>query len=150
MSRLALCWLAALPLAVALTSDLSADGRHWSIHQGHYHSGGPLWPRYQVGHWNGRNYPQPDPHSVTWHGGYSHVQYGTPVSLVLPPSVQYQGHYSWGMPSTHTSPVNAQFGRLGPSIEAYPGTGMYPLPTTPMYPSHTDMFGVYPVRAPWW
>lgn len=145
-----LSWAAVLPLIVSLAGAVEAGDRYWGIHQGTPFSGGPVWPNRAVGHWGGQSYQTPDPHSITWHGGYYHTQYGAPVALVVPPSVRYQGHYSWGVPASHTSEVTAQFGRMSPSIDAYPGNGMYPLAPTPVFPSHTDQFGVYYVRGPWW
>lgn len=93
-------------------------------------------------------YQQYNPHGYTWHGAYANTAYGTPVSLVVPPSAYWQGHYSWGMPASHTSPVYSQFGRWNGTVNDY-GVQGYPLPT-PLFPSHTDQFGVYYVRGPWW
>lgn len=82
-----------------------------------------------------------------WHGPYYHREYGAPVALVVPPTASMHTQWSWGVAQTRVMPTWHQFGR------AYPGTvpGEYggPLYGTPAWPSHTDQFGVYPVRGPW-
>lgn len=82
-----------------------------------------------------------------WHGPYYHREYGAPVALVVPPTASAHTQWSWGVAQTRVMPTYHQFGR------AYPGgvPGQYggPLYPTPAWPSHTDQFGVYPVRGPW-
>ncbi len=81
-----------------------------------------------------------------WHGDYYHTAYGRPVALVVPPNADTQTHWSWGAPSTRITPIYHQFGR------AYPGpisTAGRRFRSTPQWPSSTDQFGVYYVRAPW-
>jgi hypothetical protein len=81
-----------------------------------------------------------------WHGDYAYTQWGTPVALVVPPNAKMHSSWSWGVAQTEMVPLYHQFyrdypGELGPSG--------YQFNTTPHWPSHTDQFGVYPVRAPW-
>lgn len=83
----------------------------------------------------------------TWHGSYYHPAYGAPVALLVPPTAGRQTNYHWGVAGYRTSPIYHQFRR------GYPGTFTSSSPTyalpTPLWPSDTNQFGVYPVRAPW-
>ena len=78
-----------------------------------------------------------------WHGQYYYLQYGQPTALVVPPNAAMQQNYSWGVSQNTMTPIYHQFG-----YAAVPSSGgaFY---ATPRWPSHTDQFGVYPVRAPW-
>ena len=78
-----------------------------------------------------------------WYGGYYHTAWNQPVALVTPPTVRWQTHYNWGVSNTRMTPINAQYGRTAP------GYGGVRLRGTPRWPSSTDHFGVYYVRAPW-
>lgn len=80
-----------------------------------------------------------------WHGPYYNADYGMPVALVVPPTVKMQTSWSWGVAQTERYPIWHQFKRPIPQ----PGGGGYGLYPTPLWPSHTDQFGVYYVRAPW-
>lgn len=113
----------------------------WAMSAGQAHAqsyGG----RYAVGSCGGAYVPQQD-----WHRGYYHTQWGRPLALVLPPTVCTQTNYSWGVAQTTITPVLHQYGR------SYPGAYQPPQGTryrhTPMWPSHTDQFGVYYIRGPW-
>ena len=81
-----------------------------------------------------------------WHGDYAHTSWGTPIALVTPPNAKMITSMGWGVTATEINPLYHQFRR------DYPGqldaTGGRYLPT-PAWPSHTDQFGVYPVRGPW-
>ncbi len=78
-----------------------------------------------------------------WHGQYYYLQYGQPTALVVPPNVTMQQNYSWGVSQNTMTPVYHQYGFGGqPSV----GGAFY---ATPRWPSNTNQFGVYPVRAPW-
>jgi hypothetical protein len=79
-----------------------------------------------------------------WHGQYYYLQYGQPTALVVPPTSTMQQHYSWGVSQNTMTPIYHQFGRPLPLTPSY---GLFY--GTPRWPSHTDQFGVYPVRAPW-
>lgn len=81
----------------------------------------------------------------SWHGAYAHQEYGTPVALVVPPTASLQTHYGWGVGNSGISRINHQFGRAWPGY----GGGAGGFAPTPLWPSHTDQFGVYYVRAPW-
>ncbi len=88
--------------------------------------------------WNARR--------MSWHGAYANQQYGQPLALVVPPTAHTQTRLGWGVGSTQMIPIYHQFGR------AYPGYGIgggQRFLTTPNWPSHTDQFGVYSIRAPY-
>lgn len=79
-----------------------------------------------------------------WHGNYAYLPWNEPAALVVPPTVQSHSAYSWGVAMTEVRPVWHQYG------PRYPGGGRGgPFYSTPRWPSHTDQFGVYPVRGPW-
>jgi len=82
----------------------------------------------------------------SWHGDYYHVSYGAPVALVVPPTAGYQTDYHWGVAGTRVTPIYHQFRRGYPGIIS-PGGGVFR--GTPRWPSDTNQFGVYYVRAPW-
>lgn len=80
-----------------------------------------------------------------WNRNYANTQYGQPVALLVPPTAQLQTNYGWGVASSRISRIDHQFQRN------YPGNGPFggPYRTTPLWPSDTTQFGVYPVRGPW-
>jgi hypothetical protein len=78
-----------------------------------------------------------------WHGDYYYLQYGAPTALVVPPNSMMQQNYSWGVSQNTMTPIYHQY---GPSQTMGGGGAFY---GTPLWPSHTRQFGVYPVRAPW-
>lgn len=79
-----------------------------------------------------------------WHGGYYWMRTGQPTALVVPPVVTMQQNYSWGVSQNTMTPVYHQFGGVPPN-----GAGGGTFRGTPYWPTHTDQFGVYPVRGPW-
>jgi len=79
-----------------------------------------------------------------WHGNHYYLQYGQPVALVVPPTASMQTVHSWGVSQNQMRPTYHQFGR--PWSGGGGGGQFY---GTPRWPSHSDQFGVYPVRAPW-
>lgn len=79
-----------------------------------------------------------------WHGGYYWMRTGQPTALVVPPVVTMQQNYSWGVSQNTMTPVYHQFGGVPPNGA---GGGMFR--GTPYWPTHTEQFGVYPVRGPW-
>jgi hypothetical protein len=79
-----------------------------------------------------------------WHGEYYWLRTGQPTALVVPPTVNMQSNYSWGVSQNTMTPVYHQF-----SGKAANGGGGGMFKATPYWPSHTDQFGVYPVRGPW-
>lgn len=83
-----------------------------------------------------------------WHGQYSYTQWGTPVALVVPPTAVMQNSWSWGVAQSEMTPIYHQFHREYPGVISG-GSSENPFMTTPLWPSHTDQFGVYPIRGPW-
>ncbi len=81
-----------------------------------------------------------------WHGGYYHTALGAPVALVVPPTVETQTHWGWGVGNTRVTPICHQFHRHWPG-PGYSNRGAFR--PTPRWPSDTDQFGVYYVRGPW-
>jgi hypothetical protein len=82
-----------------------------------------------------------------WHGQYAYTPYGTPVALVVPPTSQMHTSYAWGVGQSQMIPIYHQFFRDYPGeMATVGGAEIY---STPYWPSHTDQFGVYPVRGPW-
>ena len=82
-----------------------------------------------------------------WHGEYAYTPIGGPVALVTPPHADTMAAWGWGVTSSEIRPLYHQFGRADPGGVMF---GEYsPFLPTPLYPSHTDQFGVYPVRGPW-
>lgn len=79
-----------------------------------------------------------------WHGEYYYLKTGQPTALVVPPTVVMQSNYSWGVSQNTMTPVYHQFGGNAPTSS---GTGVFK--ATPYWPSHTNQFGIYPVRGPW-
>ena len=84
--------------------------------------------------------------SKPWHGHYYHQMYGQPLALVVPPTAAMRQTYSWGVSQNLMYPVHHQFGRSANQPGVAPVGGFRP---TPVWPSHTDQFGVYYVRGPW-
>lgn len=80
-----------------------------------------------------------------WNRNYAYTDFGAPTALVVPPTAQLQTNYGWGVASSRISRIDHQFQRN------YPGNGQFggPFRPTPIWPSDTTQFGVYPVRAPW-
>lgn len=78
-----------------------------------------------------------------WHDQFYYTQYGQPTALVVPPNAVMHQTYSWGVSRNYMMPIYHQFGYQGtPSA----GGAFY---ATPIWPSSTQQFGVYPVRGPW-
>jgi hypothetical protein len=80
-----------------------------------------------------------------WNRNYAYTDFGAPTALVVPPTAQLQTNYGWGVASSRISRIDHQFQRN------YPGDGPFggPFRSTPIWPSDTTQFGIYPVRAPW-
>ena len=79
-----------------------------------------------------------------WHGEYYWLRTGQPTALIVPPTVTMQSNHSWGVSQNTMTPVYHQFGGNAPS-----GGGGGIFKATPYAPSHSNQFGVYPVRGPW-
>lgn len=78
-----------------------------------------------------------------WHGQYYYLPYGQPTALVVPPNGIMQQNLSWGVSQNTMTPTYHQYGPA-----AMPSAGGAFL-ATPAWPSHSQQFGVYPVRSPW-
>jgi hypothetical protein len=80
-----------------------------------------------------------------WNRNYAYTDYGLPTALVVPPTAQLQTNYGWGVASSRISRIDHQFQRN------YPGNAQFggPFRPTPVWPSDTTQFGIYPVRGPW-
>jgi hypothetical protein len=80
-----------------------------------------------------------------WNRNYAYTDFGAPTALVVPPTAQLQTNYGWGVASSRISRIDHQFQRN------YPGNSQFggPFRPTPVWPSDTTQFGVYPVRGPW-
>jgi len=85
--------------------------------------------------------------ATPWHGGYSNWRWRTPTALVVPPNSSYGTNYAWGVGQTTSTPLYHQFGQGYGGVAPGPGFGANP--SVPYYPSSTNQFGVYSVRAPW-
>jgi len=84
-------------------------------------------------------------HCYNWNRNYAYTDFGAPTALLVPPTAQLQTNYGWGVASSRISRIDHQFQRN------YPGSGQFggPARPTPLWPSDTTQFGIYPVRAPW-
>lgn len=98
-------------------------------------------PRYRADYL-ARRYSEARP----WHGAYYHTNYGVPLALVVPPNAKMISSYGWGVTATEINPIYHQFSRPFPGYIDASGALLLP---TPPWPSHTDQFGVYPIRGPW-
>jgi hypothetical protein len=81
-----------------------------------------------------------------WHGNHYYLPYGQPTAVVVPPNTYMRQTYSWGVSQNLMYPQTSRFGRNATSPGALPPGSFQP---TPQWPSHTDQFGLYYVRAPW-
>lgn len=81
-----------------------------------------------------------------WHGNYYNQNYGQPLALVVPPTAHMRQTYSWGVSQNKMYPLYHQFGRSANMPGAAAPGRFQP---TPIWPSHTDQFGVNYVRGPW-
>lgn len=84
--------------------------------------------------------------SRPWHGAYYNQRWGQPVALVVPPTANMRQTLTWGVSQSTNHPIYHQYGRSANWPGARPAGNFLP---TPAWPSHTDQFGIYYVRAPW-
>jgi len=80
-----------------------------------------------------------------WNRNYAYTDFGAPTALVVPPTAQLQTNYGWGVASSRISRIDHQFQRNFPGYGTFGG----PFRPTPVWPSDTTQFGIYPVRGPW-
>jgi hypothetical protein len=84
-----------------------------------------------------------------WHCNYYHMEYGSPVALVVPPTAERHYNLGWGVANSRLARTWHHFGRAYPgSVNGGGGYGQQFL-ATPPWPSDTSQFGVYYVRGPW-
>lgn len=146
--------LGAVTLATSIGFHESASAQHvvsssecnsGNCYGGHGHAGGmgggAAWISHSTwGDYWARNQAAQRP----WHGGYYYLRTGQPTALVVPPTVTMQSNFSWGVSQNTMTPVYHQFGGVPPN-----GAGGGVFRATPYWPTHTEQFGVYPVRGPW-
>ena len=138
---------AAIALAVALSLGSIAEAQHFGGRM-HYHGGNTEgignrlgWASMSsVGDYWARNQSMQKP----WHGEYYYLKTGQPTALIVPPTVTMQSNHSWGVSQNTMTPVYHQFGGNAPT-----GGGGGVFKATPYAPSHSNQFGIYPVRGPW-
>lgn len=121
-------------LAAALTAAIATPASAVSPHHGYHAYRADRLARYYAA-------------QRPWHGPYAYTQWGTPVALVVPPNAKMHTSYSWGVAQSEMIPIYHQFFRDYPGAMAVGGGAE--ISPTPYWPSHTDQFGVYPVRGPW-
>ena len=83
----------------------------------------------------------------SWHQDYQYWRWQEPTALVVPPTASYGTSYGWGVGQVRSTPIHSQYGRDGAGMSG--GGGGAGASRTPYWPSSTDQFGIYPVRAPW-
>lgn len=84
---------------------------------------------------------------ANWHQGYYQGQWGAPLALVVPPTVDFQTNYGWGVGNTRTTRIWPKFTQSYPG-DAMPGNGVR-YKAVPTQPSDTTQMGVYYIRGPW-
>ena len=84
--------------------------------------------------------------TYSWHGSYADPAWGCPVSVVVPPTAEFQSHYGWGVGNTRVVPIYHQFHRGYPGTMVGGGGGIMPAPAAP---SDTTQMGAYYIRGPW-
>ena len=84
--------------------------------------------------------------SYAWHGSYYSPAWGMPVALVVPPTVQSQTHWGWGVGNTRVVGVPHQYEAGNPTAGDYDRRMFRP---TPPWPTDTTQFGTYYIRGPW-
>lgn len=142
--------VAAIALAAILSLGSNANAQFGSrVHGGHYSGAGNTegignrlgWAYHSS--W-GDYWAQNQSMQRPWHGEYYYLKTGQPTALIVPPTVTMQSNYSWGVSQNTMTPVYHQFGG-----HASNGASGGVFKATPYWPSHTNQFGVYPVRGPW-
>jgi hypothetical protein len=82
-----------------------------------------------------------------WHSPYYRYGWNRPLALVVPPTVELQTNYGWGVGGTSVTRIDHQFQRPYPGNVSDWGAGrMMP---TPPWPSDTRQLGIYYIRGPW-
>ncbi len=81
-----------------------------------------------------------------WSGEYMNWRWRAPTALIVPPTASHQTSYGWGVGQVRSTPIHHQF---NPANGNEMGGTTGPHAKTPYWPSHTDQFGIYPVRSTW-
>jgi len=142
---------AAIALAAVLSISSIAEAQHFNgrASRGGYGVAGNTegignrlgWASVSsVGDYWARNQSMQTP----WHGEYYYLKTGQPTALIVPPTMTMQSNHSWGVSQNTMTPVYHQFGGNAPT-----GSGGGIFKATPYAPSHSNQFGIYPVRGPW-
>lgn len=84
--------------------------------------------------------------TYAWHGNYYSPEWGMPVALVVPPTVESQTNWGWGVGNTRVTGIPHQFEPGYPSYGTYDRSMFQPIPA---WPSDTTQFGTYYIRGPW-
>jgi len=145
MKKLFSCTLMALVGAVASLQSYDSlafgPGRNARAGRGFTQGDAVYWSSHSTwGDYWARNQAMQKP----WHGDFYYLPTGQPTALIVSPTITMQQNYSWGVSQNTMTPVYHQFGQ-GPAG----GGGGGQFKATPHWPSHTDQFGIYPVRGPW-
>ena len=82
----------------------------------------------------------------SWHGNYYSPAWGMPMAVVVPPTVQSQTNWGWGVGNTRVTGVPHQYERGYPSYGRSEGNMFRP---TPPWPTDTTQFGSRYIRGPW-
>ena len=115
--------LLAILFAATCVGSASAGGHHY----GHWDRGA---------NWHNAN--------RSWHNNYYRADWGHPVAVIVPPTVNFQTNYGWGVGRNRVTPIHHQFGRA--YVDPVTGTVTNPAPA---WPSDTSMMGSYYIRGPW-
>lgn len=83
--------------------------------------------------------------TTTWHGGYYDAAWGMPVGVVVPPKPRTQTNWGAGVGGTTVTPIVPRFSPGDPGLSIYRRSDFQP---TPPWPSNTNQFGDYYIRAP--
>jgi hypothetical protein len=130
--------LALAAISVPATTALAINPPYVSTAVMYPHHAHHAYRADRLARWNASQRP--------WHGPYAYTPWGVPAALVVPPTAKMHTSWSWGVAQSEMVPIWHQYFRDYPGEMAGGGTGFEP---TPYWPSHTDQFGVYPVRGPW-
>jgi hypothetical protein len=134
--------LAGAPCTNAACEDGSCGASGWGCNGGHGHFGhGGLCGRH--GCFGGGQGVSGTSYNSDL---YAHPMYGGPVNLVVPPNAYRQGHYTWGVPSSHTTYIRSRFARGG-NGGGYGESNV--VGYGPRWPQSTSQLGVYYTRAPY-
>jgi len=84
---------------------------------------------------------------ANWHQGYYQGQWGAPLALVVPPTLDLQTDYGNTLGTMRVTRIWPQFQQAYPG-PAMPGNNPKYKPV-PSWPTDTTQMGVYYIRGPW-